>query len=95
MNNICGLTGLYPEAAASPGAPASSSLLPPSARCSATDGGSEVSHHCTSSSQKNITTENYTLCSYTATSGVVRWQIATRSDGSTLLNIALSSTHIT
>lgn len=35
--NICGLTGLCPKGPVSPEAPASSSLLPPSARCSATD----------------------------------------------------------
>lgn len=35
--DACGLTVLYPEAAVSPGAPASSFPPPPSARCSATD----------------------------------------------------------
>lgn len=45
MKHIHVLTVLYPEAAVSPGAPASSSLLPPSARCSATDQSSKVNHH--------------------------------------------------
>lgn len=35
--HVCGLTVLYPEAAVSPGAPASSFPPPPSARCSAPD----------------------------------------------------------
>lgn len=54
MKHIRVLTVLYPEAAVSPGAPASSSLLPPSARCSATDQSSKVNHHHLLTSSSHI-----------------------------------------
>lgn len=72
--SICGLTGLCPEAAVSLGVPASSSLLPPSARCSGKQmESSEVKQppNCSSHMVFSLA-DQYTMCTHWPTSSCVR-----------------------